>query len=87
MKPIDAALKLLKMTPSSSVAMQHDMPSYMEEALNQSGKTRSDSRKKKDKASKLRQKIDDHEEDSSIIDFYRQNHPEWFDSFRGGQGE
>ena len=43
--------------------------------------------KKKDKASKLRQKIDDHEEDSSIIDFYRQNHPEWFDSFRGGEGE
>jgi hypothetical protein len=87
MNPIDAAIDMLKMSPSSQVAIQHDMPSYMEEALNQTGKTRSDSRKKKQKASKLREKIDDHEEDARIIDFYRQNHPEWFESFRGGQGE
>tara|TARA_B100001245_G_scaffold235920_1_gene225007 strand:- start:3177 stop:3443 length:267 start_codon:yes stop_codon:yes gene_type:complete len=83
-EPIDAAIRVLKMSNSAQVAMQHDLPSYMEEALNQKKKTRSESRKKKDKASKLRQQVDDHEEDGKVIDYYRQNHPEWFGSFRGG---
>tara|TARA_B100000586_G_C19968211_1_gene366723 strand:- start:463 stop:726 length:264 start_codon:yes stop_codon:yes gene_type:complete len=83
-EPIDAAIRVLKMSNSAQVAMQHDLPSYMEEALNQKKKTRNESRKKKDKASKLRQQVDDHEEDGKVIDYYRQNHPEWFGSFRGG---
>jgi len=87
LEPIDAAIMVLKMSDSSQVAMQHDLPSYMEEALNQKRKTRGESRKKKDKASKLRHQVDDHEEDGKVIDYYRQNHPEWFDSFRGGNGE
>jgi len=85
--PIDSALRVLKMGDSANVAMMHDLPSYMEEALNQKKKTRNDARKKKDKASKLRQMVDDHEEDADVIDFYRQNHPEWFNSFRNGGGE
>ena len=85
--PIEAALAVLKMGNSTNVAMMHDLPSYMEEALNQKKKTRNDDRKKKDKAAKLRQMVDDHEEDAGVIDFYRQNHPEWFNSFRGGGGE
>ena len=85
--PIEAALTVLKMGNSSNVAMMHDLPSYMEEALNQKKKTRNDDRKKKDKAAKLRQMVDDHEEDAGVIDFYRQNHPEWFNSFRNGGGE
>ena len=84
MEPIDAAIFLLKIDSASQVAMQHDLPSYLEEALNQKKKTRSESRKKKDKASKLRQQVDDHEEDGKVIDYYRQNHPEWYGSFRGG---
>jgi hypothetical protein len=84
LEPIDAAISVLKMSNSTQVAMQHDLPSYMEEALNQKRKTRLDSRKKKDKSAKLRQQVDDHEEDGGVIDYYRQNHPEWFDSFRGG---
>ena len=84
-EPIDAAIRVLKMTNSAQVAMQHDLPSYVEEALNQKKKTRSESRKKKDKAAKLRQHVDDHEEDGKVIDYYRQNHPEWFGSFRGEQ--
>ena len=84
-EPIDAAIRVLKMTNSAQVAMPHDLPSYMEEALNQKKKTRSESRKKKDKAAKLRQHVDDHEEDGKVIDYYRQNHPEWFGSFRGEQ--
>lgn len=87
MEPIEAAITLLKMGDASQVAMQHDLPSYLEEALNQKKKTRGDSRKKKDKASKLRQQVDDHEEDGDVIDYYRQNHPDWFNSFRGGGGE
>ena len=85
LEPIDAAINVLKMSNSTQVAMQHDLPSYMEEALNQKRKTRIDSRKKKDKSAKLRQQVDDHEEDGGVIDYYRQNHPEWFDSFRGGE--
>ena len=87
MEPIDAAIFLLKIDSASQVAMQHDLPSYLEEALNQKKKARGDARKKKDKASKLRQQVDDHEEDGDVIDYYRQNHPEWFNSFRGGGGE
>ena len=89
MRPIDAAFSLLKMGGGGNMqaAMMHDLPSYMEEALNQKKKTRGDSRKKKEKASKLRQLVDDHEEDAGVIDFYRQNHPEWFNSFRNGGGE
>ena len=83
-EPIDAAIRVMKMSNSAQVAMQHDLPSYMEEALNQKKKTRNESRKKKDKASKLRQQVDDHEEDGKVIDYYRQNHPEWFGSVRGG---
>jgi len=81
------AASLAKMGGGPNVAMMHDLPSYMEEALNQKKKTRGDSRKKKEKASKLRQLVDDHEEDAGVIDFYRQNHPEWFNSFRNGGGE
>jgi len=81
-EPIDAAIRVMKMSNSAQVAMQHDLPSYMEEALNQKKKTRNESRKKKDKAAKLRQQVDDHEEDGKVIDYYRQNHPEWFNSFR-----
>ena len=87
MAAIDEAFKVLKMSNSAQVAMQHDLPSYMEEALNQKRKTRNDNRKKKDKAAKLRQQVDDHEEDGKIIDYYRQHHPEWFNSFRNGGGE
>ena len=85
--PINDAFTLLKMGNASNVAMMHDLPSYMEDALNQKKKTRGDARKKKDKAAKLRQTVDDHEEDADVIDYYRQNHPEWFNSFRGGGGE
>ena len=85
--PINAALAVLKMGNSANTAMMHDHPSYMEEALTQKKKTRGDARKKKDKAAKLRQAVDDHEEDAGVIDYYRQNHPEWFNSFRDGGGE
>jgi len=85
--PINCAMSLLKMGNSANAAMMHDLPSYMEEALNQKKKTRNDARKKKDKAAKLRQAVDDHEEDASVIDYYRQNHPEWFGAFRNGGGE
>ena len=85
--PIDSALRVLKMGDSANVAMMHDLPSYMEEALNQKKKTRNDARKKIDKSSKLLQMVDDLEEDEDEIAFYRQNHPEWFNSFRNGGGE
>ena len=87
MKPIDAAISVLKMGGGPNVAMMHDLPAYMEEALNQKRKTRSESRKKKDKASKLRQQIDDHHEDADVMNYYKDNHPEWFNSFRNGGGE
>ncbi len=68
-------------------AMMHDLPAYMEEALNQNRKNRSDERKKKTKASKLREMISDHHEDADVMQYYKDNHPEWFNSFMGGDGE
>ena len=87
MKPIDAAISVLKMSGDPNVAMMHDLPAYMEEALNQKRKTRGEARKKKDKAAKLRQQIDDHDEDADVMNYYKDNHPEWFNSFRNGGGE
>jgi hypothetical protein len=76
-----------KMNGNEQTAMMHDLPSYMEEALNQKRKTRGEARKKKDKASKLRQHIDDHHEDADVMNYYKDNHPDWFNSFRNGGGE
>ena len=87
MQPIDAAIYVLKMGNSGNVAMMHDLPAYMEEALNQKRKTRNDARKKKSKAQKLREQIDDHEEDADVMNYYKDNHSDWFNSFRNGGGE
>lgn len=65
------------------VAMHHDLPSYMEEAMNQT----SDKRKKREKANKLRQRVSDHDEDSKVIQYYKDNHPKWFDEWKEGAGE
>lgn len=88
MEPIEAALTVLKMGGGNmQTAMMHDLPAYMEEALNQKRKTRNDSRKKKSKAQKLREQIDDHHEDADVMNYYKDNHPDWFNSFRNGGGE
>lgn len=81
------AWDVLKMGGNQQTAMMHDLPSYMEEALNQKKKTRNDARKKKTKASKLREMISDHEEDADVMRYYKENHPEWFNSFMNGGGE
>lgn len=88
MKPIDKALNVLKMNvqtgnSSAEIAQQYDLPTYLEEALKQSA----EKRKKKEGAQKLRQKLLDHEEDGQIYDYYRQNHPNWFNTWRDGGGE
>ena len=74
------AWDVLKMGGNQQTAMMHDLPAYMEEALNQKKKTRNDARKKKTKASKLREMISDHEEDADVMRYYKENHPEWFNS-------
>jgi|TARA_R110000796_G_C14428336_1_gene420804 hypothetical protein len=65
------------------VAMHHDLPSYMEEAMNQT----TDKRKKREKANKLRQRVSDHDEDSKVIQYYKDNHPQWFNEWKDGAGE
>ena len=81
------AWDVLKMGGNQQTAMMHDLPAYMEEALNQKKKTRNDARKKKTKASKLREMVSDHEEDADVMRYYKENHPEWFNSFMSGGGE
>lgn len=83
MIPIEAAFFLLKMGDSAEVAQQYDLPTYLQEALKQTA----DKRKKREGANKLRQQINDHEEDGSIYDYYRDNHPDWFNRWREGGGE
>lgn len=83
----ESAWSVLKMSGSMQAAMTHDLPSYMEEALNQKTKTRNDARKKKSKAQKLRDKVQDHMEDADVIRYYKENHPEFFHSFMDGGGE
>ena len=80
MNPIDAAMMVLK---EDVVAQQHDLPTYMKEAMKQV----SDARKKRAEAQKLRDQIADHEEDGKIYQYYKDNHPEWFNNFMGGNGQ
>tara|TARA_R100000988_G_C3923026_1_gene127699 strand:- start:253 stop:495 length:243 start_codon:yes stop_codon:yes gene_type:complete len=80
MKPIDLAIMVLK---EDMVAQQHDLPTYMREAMKQVG----DARKKRSEAQKLRDQITDHEEDGKIYQYYRENHPDWFSNFMGGNGQ
>ena len=77
MKPIDLAMIVLK---QDMVAEQHDLPTYMKEAMKQVG----DARKKREEAQKLRDQISNHEEDGKIFQYYKENHPEWFGNFMGG---
>ena len=86
-RPFEGAWEVLKMGGNMQTAMMHDLPAYMEEALNQKKRNRNDERKKKSKASKLREMIMDHEEDADVMRYYKDNHPEWFHSFMGGDGE
>jgi len=80
MNPIDAAMMVLK---EDVVAQQHDLPTYMKEAMKQVA----DARKKRTEAQKLRDQIADHEEDGKIYQYYRENHPDWFNNFMGGNGQ
>jgi len=82
MEPIDCAMMVLKQQ-GAEVAQQYDLPTYLKEAMKQVG----DQRKKRSEAQKLRDQISDHEEDGKIYDYYRQNHPEWFDNWMRGGGE
>jgi hypothetical protein len=80
------AWKVLKMGQedgAAGVAMHHDLPSYMEEAMNQTA----DKRKKREKANKLRQRVSDHDEDAKVIQYYKDNHPQWFNEWKDGAGE
>tara|TARA_R110002012_G_scaffold134869_5_gene288458 strand:- start:2623 stop:2874 length:252 start_codon:yes stop_codon:yes gene_type:complete len=79
MKPIDLAIMVLK---EDMVAQQHDLPTYMREAMKQVG----DARKKRSEAQKLRDQINDHKEDGKIYEYYQQNHPGWFQNFMAEQG-
>ena len=81
MKPIDLAMMVLK---QDMVAEQHDLPTYMKEAMKQVA----DSRKKRTETDKLRAQITDHDEDGKIYQYYRDQHPDWFNNFMGGgQGQ
>ena len=80
MKPIDLAMIVLK---QDMVAEQHDLPTYMKEAMKQVG----DARKKREEAQKLRDQISNHEEDGKIFQYYKENHPEWFGNFMQGGGQ
>jgi len=83
MKPIDAAIFLLKMGNSAGVAQQYDLPTYMQEALKQ----KDGERKKRKEMQKLREQIDDHDEDGEIYQYYQNNHPDWYNNWRQGGGE
>jgi hypothetical protein len=72
-----------QMGGEQGVAMHHDLPSYMEEAMNQTA----DKRKKREKANKLRQRVSDHDEDAKVIQYYKDNHPQWFNEWKDGAGE
>ena len=65
MNPIDVAMMVLK---EDVVAQQHDLPTYMKEAMKQV----SDARKKRTEAQKLRDQIADHEEDGKIYQYQRE---------------
>jgi len=75
--------KQLYKQQGAEVAQQYDLPTYLKEAMKQVG----DQRKKRTEAQKLRDQINDHEEDGKIYDYYRQNHPEWFNNWMQGGGE
>tara|TARA_R100000908_G_C3736710_1_gene134338 strand:+ start:464 stop:949 length:486 start_codon:yes stop_codon:yes gene_type:complete len=72
-----------QMGGEQGVAMHHDLPSYMEEAMNQTA----EKRKKREKANKLRQRVADHDEDAKVIQYYKDNHPQWFNEWKDGAGE
>tara|TARA_B100000287_G_scaffold147507_1_gene139226 strand:- start:186 stop:584 length:399 start_codon:yes stop_codon:yes gene_type:complete len=73
----------LRKQQGAEVAQQYDLPTYLKEAMKQV----QDQRKKRTEAQKLRDQINDHEEDGKIYDYYRQNHPEWFHNWMQGGGE